>query len=193
MNLKGITSKLGTTTPADSGANSPAPPAVQTEGTTMTETDKQKSGFRPTIAKRGVDLPAAPRIENTLYDPKTLIVGREITLSGEITSCERLLVEGRVEAAMSDCRIIEIAESGLFKGAAEIQEADVRGCFEGKLTVRGRLMIRATGKVTGEIRYGDIEIERGGKILGQIGSAGEPASATTSLASGHATGFAAAD
>jgi cytoskeletal protein CcmA (bactofilin family) len=82
-------------------------------------------------------------------------------------------VEGKVEVALGDCRIIEIAESGLFKGAAEIQEADIRGRFEGKLTVRGRLLIRATGTVTGEIRYGEIEIERGGTILGQIGASND--------------------
>jgi cytoskeletal protein CcmA (bactofilin family) len=63
---------------------------------------------------------------------------------------------------------MDIAESGLFKGSASIEEAEVRGRFEGNLTVRKRLLIRATGRVSGTIRYGQIEIECGGQISGDI-------------------------
>jgi cytoskeletal protein CcmA (bactofilin family) len=188
MKLKELTNKLGRSALADASIAAPARPSVpaqsalpipKDEVAKMSEPEKPKTAFHPAVARRPIDLPSAPasRIDNGQHDPKTLIVGREITLSGEITACERLLVEGKVEAALGDCRIIEISESGLFKGAAEIQDADVRGRFEGKLTVRGRLMIRATGKVTGEIRYGEIEIERGGTILGQIGAVADPTAA----------------
>jgi cytoskeletal protein CcmA (bactofilin family) len=63
---------------------------------------------------------------------------------------------------------MDIAESGLFKGSASIEEAEVRGRFEGNMTVRKRLMIRATGRVSGTIRYGQIEIECGGQISGDV-------------------------
>jgi cytoskeletal protein CcmA (bactofilin family) len=99
---------------------------------------------------------------------RQLIVGREISLKGEITHCDRLLIEGSVEANLSDCRDVEIAESGLFKGEAGIESAEIHGRFEGTLTVRQRLFIRATGIVTGTIRYGQIEVERGGRIAGDI-------------------------
>src|SRR4051794_2733369 len=49
---------------------------------------------------------------------RTLIVGREISISGDIKSCNRLVVEGSVEAVLHDCRDMEIAETGLFKGNA---------------------------------------------------------------------------
>jgi cytoskeletal protein CcmA (bactofilin family) len=101
-------------------------------------------------------------------ETRKLIVGREISLSGEITSCDRLVVEGSVEANLANCRDIDIAESGLFKGSASIDDAEVRGRFEGTLNVRRRLLIRATGKVTGNVRYGQIEIECGGQISGDI-------------------------
>jgi cytoskeletal protein CcmA (bactofilin family) len=101
-------------------------------------------------------------------DARSLIVGREISLSGEITSCDRLIVEGSVEANLQNSREMDIAESGLFKGTAAISEAEIRGRFEGNLTVRKRLYIRATGRVSGTIRYGQIEIECGGQISGDI-------------------------
>jgi cytoskeletal protein CcmA (bactofilin family) len=103
-------------------------------------------------------------------ESRKLIVGREITLSGEIKSCDQLIVEGSVEANLQNSREMDIAESGLFKGSASIEEAEVRGRFEGNLTVRKRLLIRATGRVSGTIRYGQIEIECGGQISGDIQS-----------------------
>ncbi len=101
-------------------------------------------------------------------ETRKLIVGREISLSGEITACDRLVVEGSVEANLANCRDIDIAESGLFKGSASIDDAEVRGRFEGTLNVRRRLLIRASGKVTGNVRYGQIEIECGGQISGDV-------------------------
>jgi cytoskeletal protein CcmA (bactofilin family) len=101
---------------------------------------------------------------------RTLTVGREISLSGEIASCDTLIVEGSIEANLSNCRDVDIAESGMFKGSADIDNADVRGIFEGNLTVRKRLLIRAGGQVSGTIRYGQIEIELGGQISGDVQS-----------------------
>lgn len=115
------------------------------------------------------------------------MVGREIMLSGQITSCDRLIVEGRVEATLSDSKAIEIAESGYFKGSAEIDSADIAGSFEGNLTVRERITIRSTGRVTGQIRYGQIEIEAGGEIGGDIQPqrAAKPATSGASASNGR--------
>jgi cytoskeletal protein CcmA (bactofilin family) len=99
---------------------------------------------------------------------RTMIVGSGISLSGEIKSCNRLVVEGRAEVMLLDCREIEIAENGVFKGNASIEQAEVRGQLEGKLTVRKRLLIRSTGRVSGTIIYSEIEIEAGGKVSGTL-------------------------
>ena len=123
----------------------------------------------PIIGRGGVTWGARDRGPGEApAESKKLIVGREIVLSGQITSSERLIVEGRVEASLTESRIIEIAETGHFKGSAEIESADIGGRFEGTLTVRERLFIRSTGKVSGKITYGQIEIEPGGEIAGEV-------------------------
>lgn len=97
-----------------------------------------------------------------------LIVGPNIKLKGvEINDCDTLVVEGLVEATI-DSRVIQIAEKGEFKGSAGIDLAEIRGDFEGELTVRQKLVIYATGKVTGKIRYGKLVIEEGGQISGDV-------------------------
>jgi len=101
-------------------------------------------------------------------DPKTLTVGREIMLSGDITSCDRLVVEGEVSSSLESCQSLEIARGGAFRGKATIADADIAGVFEGDLVVEDCLILRASGRIIGTVRYRDIEIERGGRIAGTV-------------------------
>jgi cytoskeletal protein CcmA (bactofilin family) len=97
-----------------------------------------------------------------------LIVGPDIKLKGaEITDCDTLVVEGRVEASM-DSRVIQISEHGVFLGKVGIDVAEIRGRFEGELTARKQLIVRASGKVSGTIRYGKLTIEEGGELSGDV-------------------------
>jgi len=125
-----------------------------------------QSGATPTT---DVDLPlSAPESTKSPEGGSKLTVGPNIKLKGvEITDCDTLVVEGLVEATM-DSRVIQIAEQGAFKGSVEIDIAEIRGTFEGNLTVRQKLVIYATGKVTGKIRYGKVVIEEGGQLSGDI-------------------------
>ena len=123
-----------------------------------------------------------------------LTVGPNIKLKGvEITDCDTLVVEGTVEATM-DSRVIHIAEQGAFRGCAEIDIAEIHGQFDGTLTVREKLVIFGSGKVSGKIRYGKVVIEEGGQLSGEIegglGSAGasrSPAASTGVASSSSAT------
>lgn len=97
-----------------------------------------------------------------------LIVGPDIKLKGaEITDCDTLLVEGRVEASM-DARVMQVAESGSFLGTVGVDVVEIHGRFEGEMTARKQLVIRPTGKVSGKVRYGRIVIEEGGELHGDI-------------------------
>ena len=111
-----------------------------------------------------------------------LIVGPDIKLKGaEITDCDTLVVEGRVEASM-DSRAIQISEHGVFVGKAGIDVAEIRGRFEGELTARKQLVIRASGRVSGKVRYGKVAIEEGGEISGDIAALPEAKGAGVSRA-----------
>ena len=97
-----------------------------------------------------------------------LIVGPNIKLKGvEITDCDTLVVEGHVEATM-DSRAIQISQTGSFSGTVGIDIAEIRGTFNGELTVRKKLVIYSTGKVSGKVHYGKLVIEEGGEISGEI-------------------------
>ncbi len=99
---------------------------------------------------------------------KCLVVSRNISLSGQIKSCEKLIVEGSVETEIDGCRELEVARTGVFKGNAEVETADISGSVEGSLTAREILVVRASGRIRGNISYGQLEVERGGILVGEI-------------------------
>ena len=142
--------------------------------------------MRPEIVRRARDYSGRTADDRNVSsyggggsDGKKLIVGRDIALSGEISSCEKLVVEGRVEANITECSEIEIAEPGTFKGEATIDVAVISGRFEGTLVVRELLIVHSTGRISGSVRYGQIEIERGGQIEGDVRLIGDTTDKST--------------
>ncbi len=131
---------------------------------------------------RRIEMPTARRSFGEAHeDVRRLTVGREITLTGEIATCDVLVVEGNVSATLRDGRLIEITEAGMFQGSVEIDNADIAGKFEGDLVVHDRLTVRSTGRITGRVQYGELEVQAGGQIVGEVQSVA-PSLAVTSTA-----------
>jgi cytoskeletal protein CcmA (bactofilin family) len=129
---------------------------------------------QPTTAStsRLADIPGIlpPRGDVRPYgvEGKTLVVGREISLAGQIAACDKLVVEGRVEAELEHCRQLDVSATGFFKGSADIDEAEISGRVEGNLVVRKRLRVRSTARIKGSVTYSQIEVEAGGEIVGDV-------------------------
>jgi len=85
----------------------------------------------PTSAPRGNEV-----------DIRTMIVGAETAFSGEITSCNRLIVEGTIDAKIDNCQHVLIDESGVFRGESSTDNADVRGSFDGVLILLSQKVAR---------------------------------------------------
>lgn len=115
----------------------------------------QSSGTTP------VSMPAA-----------NLHVGRGLKLEGKIQSCDTLVIEGDVKATI-ESGTLTISESGDVSGEATVDEAEINGRFDGTLTVKKCLTINASGRVTGVVLYGELKVEQGGQISGEIQSAGQ--------------------
>jgi cytoskeletal protein CcmA (bactofilin family) len=128
--------------------------------------------FAPTYAKIPSVAPvvtqpiatAAPALETE----RRLTVGYGITLEGEISDCDRLVIFGKVNAKLNNVKFLQISESGKFSGRAQVEQAEVSGGFEGELVVKNSIVISTTGRVNGKITYGSIEIRPGGKFTGEI-------------------------
>ena len=153
------------------GAAHGKPTATMAE--TPQRTAKQTLAYSPEIPRRSYDLPSAPRARTGgASTPKKsehhrkLIVGHGIYLSGKLNACEHLIVQGHVEIDLPDCKHIEVARGGTFKGSATVDEASIGGRFDGELNVKGMLRLCGTGVVTGTVHYGELIVEAGGQLKG---------------------------
>jgi cytoskeletal protein CcmA (bactofilin family) len=154
---------------------------LQKDGFFRKREDKREDNlFRPsqavgtapvsTAANTNVDatVSGASTSTNTERKEAKLVVGPDIKLKGvEISDCDTLIVEGRVEATL-DSRVLEITPHGVFQGTIAVDNAEVHGRFEGELTVRKQLVIYGAGKVSGKIRYAKIKVEEGAELSGEI-------------------------
>ena len=137
--------------------------------------DKRDDSFFRPATPATTTAPAAHVAVETVAEVKAdarreakLVVGPEIKIKGvEISDCDTLVVEGRIEATL-DSRVLEITEHGVFQGTIAVDNAEIRGRFEGELTVRKQLVIHATGKCSGKIRYTKIKVEEGAELAGEI-------------------------
>jgi cytoskeletal protein CcmA (bactofilin family) len=176
LQSSGLAGGITSATSAASGSSAANASAASQGLTTSSASATQPAS----LARTGQT--SAPSATATEGSAAKLTVGPNIKLKGvEITDCDTLVVEGTVEATM-DSRVIHIAEQGAFSGSADIDIAEIHGAFDGKLTVRQKLVIHSTGRVTGTVRYGRLVIEDGGQLAGDVALGGNAPVQATLLA-----------
>ena len=160
-------------TAGDDMASAPPLKPFSRKGSHAPSKPPTATSFQPEAKRRQPKIPGGPpshaagRLRGE-SDSSRLIVGRDIQLSGEITACEKLIVEGTVEVTIPNARVLEIAPSGHFTGSAKVDEAYISGWYDGELVANEKLIVREGGHIKGTVRYGSIVIESGGEISGDM-------------------------
>ncbi|MDH5722837.1 MAG: polymer-forming cytoskeletal protein [Alphaproteobacteria bacterium] len=166
---------LSTSDSLEEDENEDSQQKIETIQTTQTgyrrmtqHTDLSTHSHRPSFGPTSSYIPPQGPDTIATSGDRCLTIGRGINMSGEIESCDHLVVEGTVEAALKGAKLLEVAESGVFYGTVEIEEATIAGRFEGDITVSGRLTLHATAVITGSIAYRELEVEAGAIIDGRM-------------------------
>jgi cytoskeletal protein CcmA (bactofilin family) len=166
---------LGVPPPRSIPRDNPAMSLAPKPGTTPTLPSGPTPPSGTAIPPRPIGMPGtaptAPRAAPV--DRRTLVVGRGISLQGTVADAERLVVEGTVESQMIQASELAISETGIFKGEVQVEDAEIAGTFDGTLTARGALVIRATGRVIGVARCRRLSVEEGGQVSGRMEMLGD--------------------
>lgn len=96
-----------------------------------------------------------------------LVIGDGVVLKGNIECCKTLEISGEVEAEI-DCDCLVINEGGTLKGSVNSKTAEIAGTLIGTAEVQDKVMIRSTGRFSGNLTYGGIRIEMGGLARGEL-------------------------
>ncbi|MDX2221298.1 MAG: polymer-forming cytoskeletal protein [Rhodospirillaceae bacterium] len=164
-----MSDRMSTSTPAGPVATpGPTPGADRAFMDRFTDRVVPSSSFAPVRRASEIPSPSSIKAAEAESEGKRLTIGRAVRVTGEISGCAHLSVEGTVDATVSEARSLDVSSTGVLKGKVEVDSAAIAGAFDGTLVVNGHLDIAATGQVRGIISYRALSIATGGKISGTI-------------------------
>jgi cytoskeletal protein CcmA (bactofilin family) len=95
--------------------------------------------------------------------------GDGVTFRGSISVPQKLVIHGTVEGDI-ESRELLVGPTGVIKGNVRVDEADVQGKIFENIEAKTCLRLGKTGQIQGKAVYGEIEIEKGGVLSGEISS-----------------------
>ncbi|MBZ5566694.1 MAG: polymer-forming cytoskeletal protein [Acidobacteriia bacterium] len=118
----------------------------------------------------------SPRPPNTiaarvsaLPQPGAAVIGKTITIAGDITGAEALHIEGRVKGRIGlEGAYLNIGPEAVVQSDISAREVVVRGTLTGQVNVSERIDIRNGGSLVGDVSAHSVSIEEGAYFKGSI-------------------------
>jgi cytoskeletal protein CcmA (bactofilin family) len=104
--------------------------------------------------------PAAVRLSAT--------IGASMTIKGEISSREDLLIDGEVDGAVESHNVLTVGANGKVRANIKAREVVVYGSVRGNVEVVEKIAIREQGSLVGDIKAAGISIDDGAYFKGSI-------------------------
>ncbi len=97
------------------------------------------------------------------------VLGQGVTLKGELSSNEDLLIEGQFEGTLSlEDHCLTVGTEGQVKAEIRARQVVILGTITGKITAREKVEIRRSGHLMGDLMAGAVAIEEGAYFKGSI-------------------------
>jgi len=96
------------------------------------------------------------------------IIGPSIKVKGNFNGKGDIVIEGILEGSLKTDANVFIGEKARVNANIEASEAFISGEISGNIKIKKYLAIGKSAKITGDVQCGEISIERGALIGGQI-------------------------
>ncbi len=96
------------------------------------------------------------------------IIGKNITIRGNLTGAEDLVIEGRIEGNVTLSNHLTVQSSGVVEADLDVEDLTVNGAVHGDIRASRSVSINADAKVVGNIRAPRIIIEDGARFKGRV-------------------------
>ncbi|MET0389321.1 MAG: polymer-forming cytoskeletal protein, partial [Polyangiales bacterium] len=94
------------------------------------------------------------------------VIGRDAVIEGSIRVIGPIHVDGRIEGTLIAEREASIGSTGSVLGDVMVEALMLDGSIDGNVSVRGHLHVASGGRANGEVRYGSLQVDRGGVLAG---------------------------
>ncbi len=97
----------------------------------------------------------------------TVLIGEGVLINGEVRNCKTVEIRGTIEGDIEAENAI-VHQDGKVNGSLTAHNLEIGGVAEGKIAANGTLNIYKSGSVNGQIAYGELIIEPGAIIIGDL-------------------------
>jgi cytoskeletal protein CcmA (bactofilin family) len=145
-------------------------------------TRPEVAATRPEMAAaRPEPAPSADRSGPSKAPRERATIGRSITIRGDVTGDEDLLIQGRVDGSVNlKQHSVTVGSEGEVKANISGRVVTVEGSVEGNLSAEEQVILRSSARVQGDIAAPRLVLEDGARFRGGVdmGETPEPSGRT---------------
>lgn len=144
----------------------------------MWKKDDELEATANTPPPAGSATPTKPRTSNPQAGLEQATIGRSITIRGDVTGDEDLLIQGRIEGTVDlKQHNVTVGPEGRVKANLKGRTVTIEGEVDGDVLGQEQVALRASSKVNGDIVAPRVVLEDGASFLGSIDMSGKPPTA----------------
>jgi cytoskeletal protein CcmA (bactofilin family) len=112
--------------------------------------------------------PVPPTPPATRKEGGVTVIGRGITVKGELSGEEDVKIEGRVEGKIVLTKNLLIGQAGVVEADVEADNINIGGTVTGNLVAQNKVEIVASGKMIGDIKAPRVIVAEGAHFKGNV-------------------------
>jgi cytoskeletal protein CcmA (bactofilin family) len=97
----------------------------------------------------------------------SITIGQGVTFVGTISARGKAFINGAVTGEIS-VDGLQVGESGVIKGKIKSREMEVYGEIHDEVSCAEHVLVHSTGLINGKLIYGELEIQKGGRVTGAM-------------------------
>ncbi|MBS1261330.1 MAG: hypothetical protein MAG453_00651 [Calditrichaeota bacterium] len=122
-------------------------------------------------------------------DSLSSIIGADATIDGELSLEGSLRIDGSFSGTLTCGGSVTIGEHGSFSGDIDAQDLILGGTVEGRVAVRGKVVLEASSSFSGELACGRLHVNEGAEFNGSSGMGDQAVERLRASLDGRAPGF----
>lgn len=95
-------------------------------------------------------------------------ISEELTVEGEITSEEEVVVEGRVRGTLTSSDLVSVATGAVIEADVQALSLSIGGQITGNVTASERVDLQAGGRLVGDVKAARLTIADGASFKGNV-------------------------